>query len=99
MGGDGDRQLIEEPLLRWHGLGNATEANLSTVGRRQDNVRALTALRGSRYDSVSCDPKSPTKLLYDSGDHIHPSEMGYQTMASAFDLQLFKAAQQTTAAR
>jgi lysophospholipase L1-like esterase len=27
---------------------------------------------------------------YDSGDHLHPSEAGYEAMANAIDLKLFK---------
>jgi lysophospholipase L1-like esterase len=30
---------------------------------------------------------------YDSGDHLHLSEAGYQAMADAVDLDLFKAVQ------
>jgi lysophospholipase L1-like esterase len=38
------------------------------------------------------DPANPTKLLpeYDSGDHLHLSPAGYQKMAEAVDLDLFK---------
>jgi lysophospholipase L1-like esterase len=43
------------------------------------------------FDSVLRDPSKPTQLLpaYDSGDHLHPSDAGYQMMANAFDLGLF----------
>ena len=38
------------------------------------------------------DPAQPTRMLakYDSGDHLHPSDAGYQAMANAFDLALVK---------
>ncbi|GAA5520306.1 SGNH/GDSL hydrolase family protein [Aliifodinibius salicampi] len=38
------------------------------------------------------DPEQPTRLLpkADSGDHLHPSPQGYQMMAKAIDLKLFK---------
>jgi lysophospholipase L1-like esterase len=38
------------------------------------------------------DAASPTKILpkYDSGDHLHPSDLGYQAMAEAVNLELFK---------
>jgi lysophospholipase L1-like esterase len=38
------------------------------------------------------DPSHPTRLLpaYDSGDHAHPNDAGYQAMANAIDLKLFK---------
>jgi lysophospholipase L1-like esterase len=27
---------------------------------------------------------------YDSGDHLHPNDAGYQVMANAIDLSLFR---------
>jgi lysophospholipase L1-like esterase len=43
-------------------------------------------------DAAVCDPANPTKLLpaYDTGDHLHLSVAGYQKMAEAIDLNLFK---------
>ena len=43
------------------------------------------------FDAVTRDPQQPTKLLpaYDSGDHLHPGDAGYQAMANAIDLSLF----------
>lgn len=43
------------------------------------------------FDRVTRDPSQPTKLLplYDSGDHLHPNDAGYQAMANAIDLRLF----------
>ena len=45
------------------------------------------------FDAVMRDPHQPTKLLpeYDSGDHLHPNDAGYQKLANAIDLKLFKA--------
>ena len=44
------------------------------------------------FDAVMRDPAQPTKMLprFDSGDHLHPSDAGYQAMAEAFDLALVK---------
>jgi lysophospholipase L1-like esterase len=44
------------------------------------------------FDQVLRDPKSPTRILavFDSGDHGHPTDAGYKTMADAIDLNLFK---------
>jgi lysophospholipase L1-like esterase len=38
------------------------------------------------------DPANPLQLLpaYDSGDHLHPGDAGYQAMANAIDLTLFQ---------
>jgi lysophospholipase L1-like esterase len=42
------------------------------------------------FDAVIRDPSAPTKMLpkFDSGDHLHPSDAGYQAMAEAFNLAL-----------
>lgn len=44
------------------------------------------------FDKVVRDPADPTRFLplYDGGDHLHPSDAGYQAMANAIDLKLFK---------
>lgn len=44
------------------------------------------------FDKVIRDPAHPTRMLpaYDSGDHLHPNDAGYQAMANAIDLRLFR---------
>ena len=44
------------------------------------------------FDEVTRDPSVPTRLLraYDSGDHLHPNDAGYEAMGDAVDLKLFK---------
>jgi lysophospholipase L1-like esterase len=44
------------------------------------------------FDLVTRNPNDPTFLLpaYDSGDHLHPSDAGYEAMGNAIDLTLFK---------
>jgi len=44
------------------------------------------------FDQATRDPSHPTRLLpaYDSGDHLHPNDIGYQAMAAAVDLRLFR---------
>ncbi|MDC0667101.1 SGNH/GDSL hydrolase family protein [Nannocystis radixulma] len=43
------------------------------------------------FDEAMRDPSDPDRLLpaYDSGDHLHPNDAGYQAMAAAIDLRLF----------
>ena len=38
------------------------------------------------------DPEHPTSMLpiYDCGDHLHPSDLGYNKMGDAIDLSLFE---------
>jgi lysophospholipase L1-like esterase len=42
------------------------------------------------FDRALRDPRNPTRLLpvYDSGDHLHPSDAGYRAMAEAVDLRV-----------
>jgi lysophospholipase L1-like esterase len=44
------------------------------------------------FDAVTRDPSSPARLLpfFDSGDHLHPNDAGYEAMGHAIDLKLFK---------
>ena len=44
------------------------------------------------FDAAVRDPANPNKLLpaYDSGDHLHLSPAGYQAMAEAIPLKLFR---------
>ncbi len=44
------------------------------------------------FDAAVRDPTHPTQMLpaYDSGDHLHPNDAGYQAMANAVDLRLFQ---------
>jgi lysophospholipase L1-like esterase len=45
------------------------------------------------FDRAVRDPADPLRLLpaYDSGDHLHPNDAGYQAMADAVNLALFRA--------
>jgi lysophospholipase L1-like esterase len=44
------------------------------------------------FDRVTRDSGHPTRLLpaYDSGDHLHPNDLGYQAMGNAVPLELFR---------
>ena len=44
------------------------------------------------FDKAIRDPKNPAAMrsAFDSGDHLHPNDAGYQAMANAIDLSLFK---------
>jgi lysophospholipase L1-like esterase len=44
------------------------------------------------FDQAIRDPEHPTRMLpaYDSGDHLHPNDAGYQAMADSIDLRLFQ---------
>ena len=44
------------------------------------------------FDEVVRDPQNPSKMLprFDSGDHLHPNDTGYEAMGNAIDLKLFE---------
>jgi lysophospholipase L1-like esterase len=44
------------------------------------------------FDAATRDPANPKHILaaYDSGDHLHPHDIGYKAMADAIDLNLLK---------
>jgi lysophospholipase L1-like esterase len=44
------------------------------------------------FDAATRDPADPQSFLpaYDSGDHLHPNDTGYQAMANAVDLNLLE---------
>ncbi len=44
------------------------------------------------FDKATRDPANPKRFApqYDSGDHLHPNDAGYQAMANSIDLKLFE---------
>jgi lysophospholipase L1-like esterase len=44
------------------------------------------------FDKTLADPEHPTRMLaaYDCGDHLHPSDLGYNKLGDAIDLALFE---------
>ena len=66
----------------------------------EDKRQAVNAwIRGSGaydgvidFDAATRDPGHHARLLpaYDSGDHLHPNDAGYQAMANSVDLRLFR---------
>jgi lysophospholipase L1-like esterase len=51
------------------------------------------------FEQALRDPAHPTRMLpaYDSGDHLHPNDLGMQAMANAIPLELFRSATPTGA--
>jgi len=67
----------------------AMEAKRQAVNRWIRTSQAYDAVID--FDVVLRDPAHVTRLLpdYDSGDHVHPNDVGYRAMADAIDLSLF----------
>lgn len=68
----------------------AGEAKRQAVNAWIRNSRAFDAVID--FDKALRDPAHPGRMLpaYDSGDHLHPNDAGYQAMANAIDLRLFR---------
>lgn len=100
----GHRQLIERARARGLKIFGATltpfEGAAYWTAEGEAKRRALNQWirTGGLYDAVIDfdavlrDPAEPTRFLpqYDSGDHLHPNDAGYQAMGNAVDLALFR---------
>ncbi|HYQ69829.1 SGNH/GDSL hydrolase family protein [Actinophytocola sp.] len=67
----------------WNETLEATRVAVNTWIRTSGEFDAVVD-----FDRVTRDPADPQALLaaYDSGDHLHPGDAGYQAMANAVDL-------------
>jgi lysophospholipase L1-like esterase len=89
-------KVIGATLTPFEGSAPLAAYTSDTEGKRQ----ALNAWirTGKAYDAVIDfdaavrDPNHPTQLIeqYQSGDHLHPNDAGYQLMGNAISLDLFK---------
>ena len=66
------------------------EAKRQAVNHWIRNSKAYDAVID--FDKAVRDPSNPSRMLpiYDSGDNLHPNDAGYEAMANAVDLSLFK---------
>jgi lysophospholipase L1-like esterase len=100
----GHRQLITRAHTRGLKIYGATLtpfAGFPLASSEKENTRQAvnTWIRTSGeydavidFDAILRDPSDPTRLLplYDSGDHLHPNDLGYEAMGNAIDLRLFE---------
>jgi lysophospholipase L1-like esterase len=98
------RQLIERAHARGLRIFGATltpfEGAVAFTAVGETKRQALNQwIRTSRaydgvidFDLATRDPSHPARFLpqYESGDHLHPNDVGYKAMADAIDLTLFK---------
>jgi lysophospholipase L1-like esterase len=88
-------RAIGATLTPFEGQAYYTPARENARQRTNDWIRAGGAWDGVvDFDQVLRDPAQPARLnpAYDSGDHLHPNDAGYQAMALAIPLSLFSAA-------
>lgn len=80
-------------LTPFEGSGKYTEKGEKTREAVNQWIRTGGAFDGViDFDKAVRDPKHPKRYLpkYDHGDHFHPNDAGYQAMANAVDLSMFK---------
>jgi lysophospholipase L1-like esterase len=102
----GHRQLIERAHARglkiygatltpFEGAAYWTRDGEAKRGALNDWIRTGKAYDGViDFDMAVRDPTAPTRIqqLFNPGDNLHMTDAGYQAMAGAVDLMLFKAA-------
>ncbi len=86
-------KIFGATLTPYAGFKQAVPETLAMVAEVNEFIR-----HGGQFDGVIDfnaavrDPAQPEQFLpaYDGGDHLHPSDAGYQAMADGIDLSLFK---------
>ena len=70
----------------WNPRREAVRQAVNEWLRKTDAVDAIVD-----FDQALRDPDHPTRMLpiYDCGDHLHPSDLGYRAMGDAIELSLF----------
>ncbi|GGW77804.1 SGNH/GDSL hydrolase family protein [Streptomyces lomondensis] len=78
------------PFYGHRGYTDAREAVRQSINAEIRAGRVFDAVVD--FDRALRDPYDPRRLrpVYDSGDHLHPSDKGYTRMAEAFDLESLK---------
>lgn len=98
-----DRQMIERAHLRGIRMMGATLTPYGGAAYSSEKGEAMretlnTWIRTSGafdavvdFEAATRDPNHPKQFRpeFDSGDHLHPSDAGYQAMADAIDLAVF----------
>ena len=71
----------------WNPRREAVRQEVNEWLRKTDTFDAIVD-----FDRAVRDPDHPTRMLpiYDCGDHLHQSDLGYRTMGDAIDLSLFE---------
>jgi len=84
-------KIFGATLLPFQGARPYTAAGEATREAVNTWIRTSGAFDGViDFDAVMRDPADPLRLnpAYDSGDHLHPNDAGYQAMADAISLKM-----------
>jgi lysophospholipase L1-like esterase len=95
-------RIIGATLTPFWGAAYFTEAGEAKRQAINEWIRTGRAYDGViDFDKATRDPADPKKFLekYDGCDYLHPSDAGYQAMADAIDLSLFKAGKATASSK
>jgi lysophospholipase L1-like esterase len=85
-------KIIGATLTPFEGAAYYTDVGEQKRAAINDWIRTSKAYDGViDFDAATRDPQQPKRFLpqYDRGDHLHPSDAGYQAMANAIQLSLF----------
>ncbi len=85
-------KAIGATLTPYEGCGYYSEAGNQVRNAVNQWIRTSPIFDGvADFDKAVRDPQNPQHFAaqYDSGDHLHPKDAGYQAMAAAIDLSLF----------
>jgi len=85
-------KIIGGTLVPWEGTQGWTKETNETRMALNTWIRTSKAYDGViDFDAAIRDPAQPSRILatFDSGDHLHPNNAGYEAMANAIDLALF----------
>jgi lysophospholipase L1-like esterase len=84
-------RIFGATLLPYHGAGYYSPAGEAIREAVNAWIRTSGAFDGVvDFDAAMRDPADPLRLnpAYDSGDHLHPNDAGYQAMADAISLDM-----------
>lgn len=85
-------KVIGATLTPYEGCGYYSDAGNEVRNAVNAWIRTSPIFDGvADFDKAVRDPQNPQHFAaqYDSGDHLHPKDAGYQAMAAAIDLSLF----------
>lgn len=88
-------RVIGATLQPDKGAGYYTEQGNEVRKAVNDWIRTSGAFDGvADFDKALLDPSDPDRMLplYDSGDHLHPNNAGYQAIADSINLRLLTGA-------
>jgi lysophospholipase L1-like esterase len=85
-------RVIGATLTPYQGCGYYSEAGNQVRNAVNEWIRTSPIFDGvADFDKAVRDPQNPQHFAaqYDSGDHLHPKDAGYEAMAGAIDLSMF----------